>query len=360
MENKINILLVEDNPDHQELMKKALMEFEKDYQIDAVSSGKEALRKTREKDYSLILLDYNLPDINGMEVLREINESGKDVPIVMITGAGNEQIAVEAMKLGAYDYITKTRGYLSTFPMVIKKSIERHRLKAEKERAIASLTEAKLYTDNIIKSMIDTLIVVDPSGKIRSINKVASDLLGYKENELIGKPIDAIFAEEEEEEAMPFKGTRMKRLIEEGSIKDYEMTYKTKSGEKIPVSLSGSVMYEPRVNADKDAIHTTRDARRIIGIVIIAHDMRQIRRLMQKEKELASAAAAAADTERKRSEELASINKELRTTNDEVQKAKQELEKRTETVEKLNTFMVGRELKMIELKKRIKELEEKP
>ena len=138
------------------------------------------------------------------------------------------------------------------------------------EQSKKELEKVKDYTDNIIKSMIDTLIVVDPDAKIKTINKATSDLLGYKEEELIGKPVATIFAEED----TPFKWTRMKKLIEEGSIRDYDMTYKTKSGEKIPVSFSGSVM------RDKDD--------ELVGIVGIARDMREIRRLMQKEKELAA------------------------------------------------------------------------
>ena len=64
------------------------------------------------------------------------------------------------------------------------------------------LADARDYTDNIIESMIDTLIVIDPDGKIRSINKAFSDLLGYTEAELIGKPVATVF----EEEGAPLSG----------------------------------------------------------------------------------------------------------------------------------------------------------
>ncbi|GAF68386.1 unnamed protein product, partial [marine sediment metagenome] len=111
------------------------------------------------------------------------------------------------------------------------------------KRTRDELIATKDYTDNIIKSMVDTLIVVDPDGKIRTVNKATSEFLGYTEKELINQPVGTIIAkeeEEEEEEEVPFKGTRLKKLIAEGSIRDYDMTYKTKTGEKIPVSFSGS------------------------------------------------------------------------------------------------------------------------
>ena len=132
----------------------------------------------------------------------------------------------------------------------------------ERKQAEEALLAAKDYTENIIKSMLDTLIVINPDGKIRSINEATAVLLGYKEAELIGKPFGTIVAEEEEEEeGIPFIGTRLRELIKEGFIKEYGMTYKTKLGEMIPVSLSGAVM------RDKDA--------ELIGIVCIGRDLRE-------------------------------------------------------------------------------------
>ena len=155
----------------------------------------------------------------------------------------------------------------------------------ELKRVKEEIRKAKDYTDNIIKSMIDTLIVADPDGKIKTVNKATSDLLGYTEDELIGKPVGMIFAEEES----IFKGTKLKKLIEEGSVRDYDIKYRTKKGDVVPVSLSGSVM------RDKDG--------KLIGIVGIARDMRETKRLIQKEKELA-VVAAIADAEKKRAGEL--------------------------------------------------------
>ena len=143
-------------------------------------------------------------------------------------------------------------------------------------------TVSKEYVDSIIKSMIDTLLVVDPEGRIRTINPATAKLLGYKEEELIGKPVDSIFEEEE----LIFKGTKLEKLLKEGSVRDYDMTYLTKSGGKIPVSFSGSVMKKidcPGKSPAEDCpdfqergVHCEK----IIGIVGIARDMREIKNLI--------------------------------------------------------------------------------
>lgn len=99
------------------------------------------------------------------------------------------------------------------------------------------------YTDSIIESMIDTLIVVDPDGKIKTINRAAVELLGYEKKSLIGKPVVAILAEEEEEEEeLVFKKSGLADLMRNGFVRNVEKTYLSKEGRKIPVLFSGSVL----------------------------------------------------------------------------------------------------------------------
>ncbi len=250
---------------------------------------------------------------------------------------------------------------------------EQRRLTEQLSRSTDELRSAKAYTENVVASLADTLLVVDPEGRIKTINPATVRLLGYAENELIGQDVGIIFAEEES----IFKGTRLQKLIEAGSLRDYEMTYQTKSGEKIPVSFSGSVMYEaapvvpaeagnPRVHEDPRFRQDDKQ-RRLLGIVGVARDMRStltllsdlkrskqeldefsktlekkvqerttdlsqaqeatlnmmedlqeskkaLERSVEKEKELAAAAAAAADAERKRAAELEESYRKLKET----------------------------------------------
>ncbi|MFH1654869.1 MAG: ATP-binding protein [Pseudomonadota bacterium] len=160
-------------------------------------------------------------------------------------------------------------------------------IKEKRDEIIA----VKAFTDNIISSIIDTLIIVDSEGMIKMVNQAMLDLLGYSVDELIGKPAGMIFAEEEEEEEEEeealFKGTGLERLIREGSVRDHDITYVTKSGERILVSFSGSVMYEKIADShEKNKLSPSSkkryplDATQIIGVVGIARDMRGMRLLI--------------------------------------------------------------------------------
>jgi len=123
-------------------------------------------------------------------------------------------------------------------------------------------TISRDYFDNIIRSMIDTLVVFDSQGKIKMANKAALDLLQYREEELMGSDGGILFAEGE----TLFRKEKLVELIQSGKVRNFDTTYLTKSGEKIPVSFSGSIM---------------RDAKgEIEGIIGVAKDMRKTQKLI--------------------------------------------------------------------------------
>jgi len=105
------------------------------------------------------------------------------------------------------------------------------------------LEAAKTYAENIIANFLDTLIVTNPDGTIRTMNQATLDLLGYKEEELIGKPVGMIFAEEE---VKPFFTGTLEELARRGVLRNYELTYVTKSGQRIPMSFNASVMRDEK------------------------------------------------------------------------------------------------------------------
>ncbi|MCK5082303.1 MAG: PAS domain S-box protein, partial [Candidatus Omnitrophica bacterium] len=105
-------------------------------------------------------------------------------------------------------------------------------------KTLKGTTVSKDYVDSILKSLTDSLIVIDPQGIVRTVNQVTCDLSGYREEELIGEYVSILFPKEE----IPLKGTKLERLIKEGMLIDYETDFSTKEGLKIPVLLSGAVM----------------------------------------------------------------------------------------------------------------------
>ena len=137
-EEHLRILIVEDDEGNALLAEDALSDYFTNCSVDIAASGKACLERLRGNGkYDAMLLDQNLPDAKGTTLFKQSAEEGVGVPTIMVTGAGNEEVAVAAMKLGAYDYIVKTAdlGYLKMLPLAVEKSIEKRNMEAQLEEA---------------------------------------------------------------------------------------------------------------------------------------------------------------------------------------------------------------------------------
>ena len=99
------VLVVDDDPQARELLREFLAL--KAYDVIEAATGGEGLKRLREDRPHLVLLDINLPDISGLEVLREAKAIDPAVGVIMVTGMQEEEIGRQAMRDGAFDYITK-------------------------------------------------------------------------------------------------------------------------------------------------------------------------------------------------------------------------------------------------------------
>ena len=101
------ILLIEDEEPIRRVLIRILEEENKDYEITECEDGKLGFDRLKKEDFDLVLCDIKMPKMDGVEVLQKARESSVNVPFIMLTGHGNVSTAVEAMKLGAHDFISK-------------------------------------------------------------------------------------------------------------------------------------------------------------------------------------------------------------------------------------------------------------
>ena len=133
------------------------------YQVTGAANGMEGLEKARQLPFDLIMVDHRMPMMGGLEVIRHLGELEEAPPVVMVTGAGDEAVAVEAMKLGASDYIVKDSDgvYLEIFPVVIDQALGRRRLLRDKLRAEAELRKSEERYRLLFTRMLDGFVLLD-------------------------------------------------------------------------------------------------------------------------------------------------------------------------------------------------------
>lgn len=140
-EKQLSVLLFEDDEGQAILTKEALEKT--GMRVDVSANGRDGLNRLLTAAYDAHLIDYKLPDIPGIEILRRIVTMKADAVVIMVTGHGDESAAVEAMKLGAYDYVVKSpyMGHLTTLPIVVKEACNHLKIKKEREQLQAELWE---------------------------------------------------------------------------------------------------------------------------------------------------------------------------------------------------------------------------
>ena len=173
-----SILLVEDNDDHAMLARKALSGSDQMFEVERAASADECLVMLDEKSYDAIVLDYSLPRRSGLEILQEIKEAAYDIPVVMITSHGDEKVAVEAMKSGAYDYVSKVDDYLTKLPLVLQKAIKAHEMAKERAELQATIEESENRLRNIFENVGVGFIEIRDDRSISYANPKARHYLG--------------------------------------------------------------------------------------------------------------------------------------------------------------------------------------
>jgi len=145
-ENGNRIIVVDDEPGMREFLE--IMLQKDGYAIDTAADGSEAIDKIEENLFDLAIVDIQMPVLNGIEVLKKINEKSPDTTVIMITAYASHETAIEAMKLGAYDYITKPFK-IDEIKLVIKKALDKKKLERENTRLRKEL-ETQYGFGNII------------------------------------------------------------------------------------------------------------------------------------------------------------------------------------------------------------------
>lgn len=146
MADSARILFIDDEPGSREGL--SLLLEREGYQVDAVASGEDALKLLSRKSYGVIITDLCLPDVSGIDILKHVKEHFLPANVILITGNASAETAVEAMKEGAFDYITKPLNF-EELKVLIAKAVEKSRLVAE-NLYLRQQLRGKYKFDNII------------------------------------------------------------------------------------------------------------------------------------------------------------------------------------------------------------------
>lgn len=142
--DKIRVLVAEDEESFL-IVLTTVLEATNRFEVYPCESGDEAVEALKRTRYDVVILDHKMPGMTGLNVLQWLHEQKSTTPVIMLTGAGSENIAVEAMKFGAYDYVRKDHFDRTHFPILVSSVYERYLFRKEKEQPDINLRERERY-----------------------------------------------------------------------------------------------------------------------------------------------------------------------------------------------------------------------
>ncbi len=190
----ISILCIDDEPLVLEVIKK-FFEREPGFSVKTCTNGKDALELLNELEFDAILSDYSLPDMDGIDILKEIRGQGFSGLFIIITGKHHAKIAIDALNYGADYYVQKGGGVVQDIPHLaefIRAGVE----EMEKNRA---LTESERTCRSIIENHPDLLCRFSLQGELIFVNKSFAEFTGKQDNECVGSNFFSLIPQENRE-----------------------------------------------------------------------------------------------------------------------------------------------------------------
>ena len=238
------------------------------YLVTLARTGGEAIKKLQEADFQLVLLDLQMPGIDGLEVMEFIRQAKLDLEVVVVSGETSFTSVKEAIRMGAYDFIRKPYKPEELLTAV-SQGLERYRQKQQLISSKDSLSESERMHRFIVNHSPDFIYMLNSQGQFTYVNDLAETLLGYKRHELLGRHFSAIIHPHNADEIHKFfsehrsgeratQSTEIRLLVNQAndriqSLDNYELV----------VELNAVGIYDEDAQGGKTFIGTLGSARDI-------------------------------------------------------------------------------------------------
>ena len=228
-----HIFVVDDDIEVAEVIQKYLRR--EGFHSSRAASGAEAISWLGEHRADLMLLDFRLSDMTAEDLVESLSERELLIPFIIITGLGDERVAVEMMKRGARDYLIKDASLVKLLPSVVTQLLEQ----LEGEKRLAATEEALRKSEQKYRTLFeqagDAIEITDEQGRVIDCNQGLCDLLGHTREELLNRPAEEFASLEYKN----FASQRMTRILE-GGMPPFESGAVRKDGSRVDIEVSAA------------------------------------------------------------------------------------------------------------------------
>lgn len=252
------VLIVDDHQGLISLIQRCLSR--EGFHTAVAYSGEEALTWLLHNQADLLLLDLQLADMSGEDLIQQLNHHNRTLPFIVVTGQGDERLAVKMMKRGARDYFIKDSSLIELLPSIVTQTFEQiqqeHRLKLTEE----TLREERERMAITLSSIVEGVFTTDTRGRISYMNHMAEELSGWKQRDAMGRSIEEVV-----------------RFLHSGVNEkdDHPVTHVLEVGSSLH-PLDHYPLFD-RTNGERPVVYSVTPLRRsdgnLLGAVLILRDM---------------------------------------------------------------------------------------
>jgi PAS domain S-box-containing protein len=228
----VRILVVDDDEDDFYITDSIIKDIEGGkFVVNWCYKYQEALDHICHRDYDIYFIDYYLGAKTGLDLLREAVERDCEAPMILLTGKGNHNVDIEAMRVGAADYLIKSELTVEKIERCIRYSME-------KARSLKALRDNELKYRNIFERSKDAIFLADTDMQFVAVNLASTALLGYTSEELTGMSLFDLMIEEQAAEGLQL-------LLQTGEVDDLEIDLLNKDKEERNCIFSATLIERP-------------------------------------------------------------------------------------------------------------------
>jgi len=253
MGEPLRILMVEDSEDDATLLARELKRGGYDLQSKRVDTPHGLYLELEKGCWDIVISDYAMPGFSGLDALEIFKEFGADLPFIIVSGTIGEDVAVEAMKAGAHDYVMKDN--LKRLTVSVKRELREAGMRRERKKAVEALKESEERYRRLFDNANDIVYTINMEGRFTSANKAAELISGYSHDEIVNMNISENLAPE----SLDLVNKMIQRKLD-GTAETtvYELEFIAKDGRRVQIEVSSRLIYKDK---------------RPIGVQAIARDI---------------------------------------------------------------------------------------
>ncbi len=266
MGKKLNVLLIEDLEEDAELTVHALQSCGYDLYYERVETLEAMQNALASKEWSCIISDYSMPHFNGIEALTEFKKSNLEIPFLFVSGTMGEDVAVEAMKAGAHDYVVK--GKLSRLVPALERELAECEVRKQKKLTEDALKVSEENFRILFEQASDAIFIAKGDGNFINVNSSGCKLLDYNREELLQMNITDV--DLNNHDIIPIRYAELQR----GNRLLFDTVMRKKDGSKVQVEISLKML--PEGNIQGIVRDITERKKTIEEISLLAQSLKSI------------------------------------------------------------------------------------